>query len=109
MKIISISKTVKRLLVNRPKTREDDNLLILKVWCIQNPALRTNVNFTFTQFGIEFIKKEYASTESIRRARAKLQEEFPELRGNNYKNRQDHQESVKEDLRSPEMNAGGTP
>lgn len=109
MKLQNISHTVKRILVNCPETREDDNLLILKVWAIQNPVLRTNPNFLFWDFAKDFKKKKYASTESIRRSRAKLQEEFPELRGKNYKNRQNHQESVKEELKSPELNAGGTP
>jgi len=105
-KVLEISNTVKRLLFVEPKTRDSDELLILKVWEKQNPNLR---NISFVLFATGFVNKKFASPRSISRARRKLQQEFKELRGNNYIKRMNHQEQVKEDLRHPEMKAGGTP
>lgn len=89
-------------------TQDSDELLTLKVWAEQNPKLR-NKEYPFMNFAINFKEGAYHKTESIRRSRQKLQEEFPNLRGKTYKARQGHQEQVKEDLKTPEINAGGTP
>lgn len=108
MELSSIKETVKSLLDKHPACRDNDNLLILKVWAKQQPQLRSQ-DFTFVAFGSAFMRGEFASTESIRRVRQKMQEEFPHLRGQKYLARQKHQESIKEELRQPEMKAGGTP
>jgi hypothetical protein len=39
---------------------------------------------SFREFGIDFIKGQYADPESIRRSRQKIQELYPDLRGKNY-------------------------
>ncbi len=83
-----IKDTVKEILLNQPETRDDDFLLILKVWAEQNGELR-NAEYPFIKFAADFLKKEYAHFESIRRMRAKLQEEHQELRGNLYYKRRD--------------------
>ena len=108
MNIIKVSAVVKQLLTDQPKTRDSDNLLILKVWAEQEPNLR-RTDFSFTNFAYYFSNGVFHSTESICRARRKMQEEFPNLRGASYKARQNHQEDVKDQLRSPELLAGGTP
>lgn len=108
MNIIKVSSVVKTILINHPETRDNDNLLILKVWAEQEPMLR-NTTFPFVKFAKEFKEGNFHSTESICRARRKLQEEFPQLRGENYKAKQNHQEDVKEQLKQPEILAGGTP
>ena len=108
MNIIKVSAVVKQLLTDQPKTRDSDNLLILKVWAEQEPSLR-RTSFSFVNFSYYFINGIFHSTESICRARRKIQEEFPSLRGASYKARQNHQEDVKEQLRSPELLAGATP
>lgn len=108
MKITKIAHTVKKLLIDYPACKDNDNLLILKVWAEQEPLLREKT-YSFRDFADKFMIGKYPSTESIRRSRQKLQEEFPNLRGTSYKERQKEQEVVKDDLRSPEINAGGTP
>lgn len=97
MKVKQISTTVKKVLENVPECRDNDFLLILKVWAIQNPKLR-NKDLTFIEFSKGFLDGKYAHTESIRRSRAKLQEELPELRGESYNKRHGLQDEVKEDL-----------
>jgi hypothetical protein len=108
MEILKVADIVKELLISNPKTKDDDELLTLKVWAKQNPKLRVK-NFSFKEFSDGFLKGEYYKTESIRRTRQKLQQEFPHLRGKVYESRHNHQNKVKEDLRTPEINAGGTP
>ena len=108
MQILKISETVKHILLTDAEARESDKMLILKVWAEQNPKLR-NKDMRFLDFAKEFLKGNYADTESIRRSAQKLRAEFPELRGSNYKERQKHQAKVKEDLRDDTLNPGATP
>ena len=85
-RIRSIKQTVEKILRQYPETRDNDRLLMLKVWAVQNPQLRLS-DFTFWSFAKDFINAEYTDPESIRRARQKLQEEIPELRGRSYHQR----------------------
>jgi hypothetical protein len=85
-KIDNIKKTVLKILMEEPETRDNDRLLILKVWAIQNPLLRTH-SMTFREFSIHFIAGRYTDTESIRRLRQLIQMRHPELRGKFYKER----------------------
>jgi len=85
-KIKNIKDTVRRILMNHPETRDDDNLLYLKVWAEQNPTLRSP-STSFYGFAEDFLAERYADTESIRRTRQKRQEQPPELRGKKYRAR----------------------
>lgn len=105
---LDVTSTVRKLLIESYETREDDNLLILKVWAEQRPELR-NKNYSFKDFAILFVEKKLSSTESIRRTRQKLQEEFPALRGRNYNARKRYQGEIKEQLKEPELYKGGLP
>jgi hypothetical protein len=87
-KIESIKSIVHQILKNHPETRDNDRLLMLKVWAIQNPRLRDE-RFNFISFSHGFIKADYADPESIRRARQKIQENHIEMRGLYYHNRKE--------------------
>ena len=108
MNIPKVSSVVKKILLEHPLTRDSDELLILNVWATQEPKLRDN-SYRFIDFAKDFMNCQYYSTESIGRARRKIQEEFPQYRGDNYKTRQRHQQDVKDQLKQPEMLSGGTP
>jgi hypothetical protein len=108
MKLMAVKDKVEKILTESPEARDNDNLLILKVWAMQNPHLR-NKKFTFVTFSRGYVDGFYHPAESIRRVRQALQKEFPKLRGKKYEERHKHQESIKEELNSPEMKAGGTP
>lgn len=86
-KIKSIKGTVARLLREVPETRDNDRLLLFKVWAIQNPDLRQPAYY-LSDFALHFISGVYADPESIRRCRQKAQELHPELRGKSYVGRQ---------------------
>ena len=106
-RITEIAAIVKKMLIKYPSLKDNDKRLILNVWSYQQPTLKTS---SFVEFADLFKLGGLASPESIRRSRQKLQEEFPEFRGLNYKVRQKKcQDKVKEDLKAPELLAGGTP
>lgn len=86
MDLNQVKGIVKKFLIECPKTRDNDNLLILKCWAFQDSRLR-NPKTTFVGFATEFLKGKFFSAESIRRSRQKHQEENPELRGKKYAER----------------------
>jgi len=95
MNILNQKDLITELLNNYPELKDDDNKLIAKVWNLEleinidNPELVTAVQF------IELLSDgAFANAESIRRCRAKLQEELPHLRGDKYIKRHRHQADV---------------
>ena len=80
---------VKRLLEEQSALRDNDNLLMSRIWKEQSNILN---------FFQRFESGKLHSPETIRRARQKLQEDFPHLRGELYEVRQKRQEKVKKEL-----------
>ena len=78
--------TIKKLLINTPKLRDSDNKLIATMWFNEIKAKEldpyTISAYTFLKF---YADSAVTNAETIRRVRAKLQEEYPELRGEAYK------------------------
>ncbi len=102
----NISSTVKMILEKNPDTRENDNLLIIEVWKQDNPLVAM---MSFEEFAQAFIANEFTSTESCRRIRQLLNNEFPGLRGKNHTGRRNNQKRVLESLREPSNYKGGKP
>ena len=84
-KILNIRKTVHDILIEFPDTRNNDRLLMLKVWKIQDPNLKDMTMNTFATF---FIDGTFADPESIRRNRQDIQGNNPGLRGTSHIGRQ---------------------
>lgn len=78
-KIKAIKPRVKQLLENYPYLRESDNKLIASIW---NSEIRQR-GIGATEFFRQFGNGRFTSPESIRRCRQKLQQDNPELRGQN--------------------------
>ena len=97
-KIKNIQDTVARLLFEQPDTRDDDKLLILKVWAEQNPLLR-HPKYSFLGFAVDFLEGKYAEPESIRRSRQKIQEKYPSLRGGKYYERHKEELCMREEIK----------
>lgn len=97
-KIKSISQTVKHILIKHPDTRDNDKLLMMKVWCEQNRHLRSRT-FTFYSFALDFISGVYADPESIRRSRQKIQEQQPHLRGTGYHQKKHLQQDMQMEIK----------
>ena len=86
-KIRNIKSTVQQVLTTEPQTRDNDRLLMFKVWAIQNKELRNN-DYQLCRFAQDFIKGRYADPESIRRNRQILQARHVSLQGRSYGHRQ---------------------
>lgn len=111
MDILKNKPYVLELLQTKPHLRDDDYKLISNVW---HKALSLNKieakEITAFRFFELFSEGSLPHPESIRRIRAKLQEEFPELRGEKYKIRHKEEDKVKDQLyNTPELYQGGTP
>lgn len=96
MKILKIADRIKYLLEINEKYRDDDNLLIAKIFW-------DSINQSETMSAIQFLTLlrdgMLPHTESITRARRKVQEENIHLRGESYKYKKTiEQENVKEEL-----------
>ena len=91
---------VEQLLINNPKTRDCDNLLVATYYFYESGGKEA----LQSQSAFDFLKKmsngELTSFESISRARRKIQEQYPELRGNNYKERKSASEYVKDNIKN---------
>jgi len=96
--IKSVKDVVERLLFEQPATRDNDRLLMFKVWAEQNPSLR-NPFYRLFKFADDFIKGRYYDPESIRRSRQKAQEKYPELRGEKYWERHKEEVVVRENVK----------
>lgn len=96
-KIKRLELVVEKFLLNNPETRDNDKMLILKVWAFQNPLIR-NQEFSFIDFATKYLRGEYADGESITRARRKLQENNPNLRGEKWYERHNEAQKVKKEI-----------
>lgn len=95
-KIKNIQDVVKDALIRYPKYRDDDNKLVAYIWW---KHLKNN-NIPEDIIAIDFLqlyaKNELPQADAITRARRKIQEENPELRGELYKARHHIKEIVKQ-------------
>jgi hypothetical protein len=76
---------VKELLKTKPSLKDDDNRLCTHIWFEE--ILNMNINpykQNTTDFLRLYAKGKFTLAPSIKRARAKLQEEEPEYRGEKY-------------------------
>lgn len=94
--LVQLSAIVERLLRTHEMYRDSDKRLCARIWSDQlggNSALHNLSAFAFL---VEYTKENSAlySHESIARARRKLQEEHPALRGKKYNARQQETHNV---------------
>jgi hypothetical protein len=92
-KIKSVKETVKGMLTEVEELRDSDDKLIASIWyneaVVNNPKLSALDLLSFLGQG------KLTNSEAIRRARQKIQEQEPSLRGNNYKGRMNEEEVVR--------------
>lgn len=84
---IKIKPTVEKVLLNDFESRDDDNLLLLKIWEIQSLGQINN----YEDFKIMLLSGKLAIPDSITRCRRKLQEHNIELRGKSYEARKNQE------------------
>lgn len=91
---------VKSLLVDYPHLRDSDERLIATYWMREAGSKDALDQMTATQFLTNFVTGAYTNPESIRRVRAKLQEDNEELRGKSYHKRQKLETNVRNTIRT---------
>lgn len=98
-KIIKTKDVVKELLIWHPHLRDSDDKLIANIWNMDCKQLGLDPK-TMTAFVILSMLSEgkLTSFEAVSRARRRVQEACPELRGENYKERQKNENDIREKI-----------
>lgn len=88
---------VKKILTDSEKSRDNDEFIQALIWDRECNALHIN---TRKEFINAYYKGRLSDPNGISRARRKLQELYPELRGTKYKDRQgEYQEDAKQKVK----------
>lgn len=74
--------------------KDDDNRLCSNIWASEIKESGLQLNSTITEFLKLYAKNKLSPATSISRARAKLQEQFPEFRGKSYYLRQGRMQDI---------------
>src|SRR3990167_7279441 len=92
--LLNTKDKVKLLLEKHDYLRDNDSALVARIWSEEMEYANMS--------SIDVLKKIASNTltpfESVRRCRQKLQELYPELRGNTYNERHNRQEDIKQEL-----------
>jgi hypothetical protein len=81
---------IKQMMLDKPHLKDNDNKLIAAYWFKELKHLNIDSKtITALDFLHKYADAELTNAETIRRMRAKLQEEHPELRGRAYEIRQE--------------------
>lgn len=82
MGLVEISKRVATVLTDKPKARDNDNMLCSLIWWQDLKDIGLNpIDMSAKELLMYYTDKRLTSSESICRARRRLQEEYPEYRG----------------------------
>ena len=93
-----IKEKVKHLLVEHPKTRDNDNELVCWFWYYESKKIN-ELDFTFRDFLTQYKNNNFTNSDNITRVRRKLQELDPGLRGENYNKRHKSAEYIKNNIK----------
>lgn len=91
-----IKERVEKLLREKPHLRDSDEALMANIWYQEATAKEINTMYGFLD---AYSKGSFTNGESVRRIRQKLQEVNPELRGEKYDLRHDHEVNIKKELK----------
>jgi hypothetical protein len=100
--IKTMEEVVKDILEEKSQYRDDDNTLVCKVWY---NLLKSNGFDIKTKSAYDLMKlyasKELPKASDIERARRKVQEKYPHLRGVNWEKRHDESDNVRQNINKP--------
>jgi len=95
-KVVSLSEKVEILLARYPNLRDDDKLLVTKMWYFEMKKVNLEPNNTPVSLFFTLYKEgKLSNAEVIGRARRKVQELNPELRGKNWEDRHKEAEDTR--------------
>lgn len=92
---LKIKPLVANVLYNQPETRDDDVLLMFKIWDIQSNG---KIN-QYDEFKKMLASGKLALPTTIVRSRNKLQEKNVELRGKNYEKRKEQEKLISSQIK----------
>ena len=95
---LKIKDRVKEMLEKYPYLRDSDERLLANLW--HYDCERKGIT-ELSGFLRHYSTGDMTNSESVRRSRQKIQEDFPELRGKSYNPRHKHTEKVKKELGYP--------
>lgn len=98
MKLRYSKKKVTKILKKFPHTRDNDMALISIVWNYELGGKEKTEEMTGFDCLCKVARKELSNPVSLWRCRQKIQQENPDLRGKNYKERQKHSKNVKSQI-----------
>lgn len=93
---------VEYILIKWPLTKDNDMLLVAQFWALESQFTQNHSAYDVFE---AMSKGTFSSFESITRARRKLQEIEPLLRGTTWEKRHNRQSEVIEDVRNIQSNA----
>jgi hypothetical protein len=94
----NIKDKVYALLETKPTLRDCDNKLICSIYVLELGRKQVD-KISAMELLTKIANSELPSFESVSRVRRKLQEEFPNLRGEKYKQRQKEAQEVKDNIK----------
>jgi len=94
----ALKNKVENLLRKYPHLRDSDNKLISTIWYDESEVSLKDISAY--EFLSRYCRGHFTNTESIRRIRQKLQENFIELRGSSYKSRQLKSTKFKKEIKN---------
>ena len=97
-KIKSVKDSVTSLLTRIPSLRDSDSKLQATIW-MSEANLENNPGMSAREFLMAYGREQFTNPEAIRRARQKVQEEQPALRGTNYKGRKEEELVVQQGIK----------
>lgn len=96
---------ITQILLHTPEARDDDRILLANVWYHEATGVFSKDISNIPLFDFLKVyqngKKAISSSESIRRIRQKLQEEYVGLRGKKYVQRQKHSKTIQMTINKP--------
>ena len=95
LEIKTVMDRVKWLLERYPHLRDSDNKLVANIWHQELHKIDDVYPFTFLE---AYAEGKITTADSITRARRKIQELHPELRGENYNKRHNEEKKVRKNI-----------
>tara|TARA_R100000700_G_C3136099_1_gene119531 strand:- start:550 stop:852 length:303 start_codon:yes stop_codon:yes gene_type:complete len=89
-----LKEQIRFVLLRVKQARDNDNLLTWILWQRENSSIMNNMEV----FKVKFCNNQMINPVTVARIRRQVQVEFPETRGEKYKNREMRAKQVKRDL-----------
>ena len=105
IKLKNLKNIVERQLRDKPELRDSDSKLVARIWYnhIENRSPIPVSNMSATDLLIAIGNGELVGWSSITRVRRKIQEMYPDLRGNLYQKRQESKKTYIKEIRESEL------